>query len=56
MLVMFAVGTMNVFWMALIGLFTVVEKQTSGRFATRLAGAILLVWATALLLVFALRA
>ena len=51
MLVMFAVGTMNIFWMALIGLFTVVEKQTSGRFATRLAGAILLVWATALLLV-----
>ena len=31
MLVMFAVGTMNIFWMALIGLFTVVEKQTSGR-------------------------
>ena len=51
MLVMFAVGTMNIFWMALIGLFTVVEKQTSGRYATRLAGAILLVWATALLLV-----
>jgi len=51
MLVMFAVGTMNIFWMALIGLFTVVEKQTPGRFATRLAGAILLVWATALLVV-----
>ena len=51
MLVMFAVGTMNVFWMALIGLFTVVEKQTSGSFATRLAGTILLVWATALLVV-----
>ena len=51
MLVMFAVGTMNIFWMALVGLFTVVEKQTSGSFATRLAGTILLVWATALLLV-----
>ena len=51
MLVMFAVGTMNIFWMALIGLFTVVEKQTAGSFATRLAGAILLVWAAALLLV-----
>ena len=51
MLVMFAVGTMNIFWMALVGLFTVVEKQTSGSLATRLAGAILLVWATALLLV-----
>ena len=53
MLVMFAVGTMNVFWMALIGLFTVVEKQTSGRLPTRLAGAILLVWAAALLVVSA---
>ena len=31
MLVMFAVGTMNVFWMALIGLFTVVEKQSIGQ-------------------------
>ena len=51
MLVMFAVGTMNIFWMALIGVFAVVEKQTSGRFPTRLAGAILLVWATALLLI-----
>jgi predicted metal-binding membrane protein len=51
MLVMFAVGTMNIFWMALIGLFAVVEKQTSGRSATRLAGAILLVWAAALLVV-----
>jgi predicted metal-binding membrane protein len=57
MLVMFAVGTMNIFWVALVGLFTVVEKQTSGTLATRLAGAILLVWATALLLAsFALKA
>ncbi len=51
MLVMFAVGAMNVFWMALIGLFTLIEKQTSGRVASRVAGAILLVWAAALLLV-----
>jgi predicted metal-binding membrane protein len=51
MLVMFAVGTMNVFWMALTGLFAAVEKQSTGRFPTRLAGAILLVWAAALLLV-----
>ena len=29
MLVMFAVGTMNIFWMALIGAVTMVEKQTS---------------------------
>lgn len=53
MLVMFAVGTMNVFWMALIGLFTLIEKQTTGRVPTRVAGAILLVWAVALLVVSA---
>lgn len=53
MLVMFAVGAMNVFWMALIGLFTLIEKQTAGRVASRVAGAILLVWAGALLLVSA---
>jgi len=51
MLVMFAVGLMNLFWMALIGLFTVVEKQLAGRLTSRLAGAILLVWAAALLVV-----
>ena len=51
MLVMFAVGAMNVFWMALIGLFTLIEKQTTGGLPTRLAGAILLVWAAALLVV-----
>ncbi|TPN39301.1 DUF2182 domain-containing protein [Mesorhizobium sp. B2-3-3] len=51
MLVMFAVGVMNVFWMALIGLFTLIEKQTTGSLPTRLAGAILLVWAAALLVI-----
>jgi predicted metal-binding membrane protein len=51
MLVMFAVGIMNLFWMALLGLFALVEKQTAGRLATRLAGTILLVWAAVLLLV-----
>lgn len=53
MLVMFAVGAMNIFWMALIGLFTLIEKQTTGRVASQAAGAILLVWAAALLLVSA---
>ncbi|RWE61297.1 MAG: DUF2182 domain-containing protein [Mesorhizobium sp.] len=53
MLVMFAVGVMNVFWMALIGLFTLIEKQTAGRLPTRIAGAILLVWAAALLVISA---
>lgn len=51
MLVMFAVGVMNIFWMAVLALFTLVEKQTKGVLATRLAGAILLVWGTTLLLV-----
>lgn len=53
MLVMFAVGTMNLFWMALIAVFTVVEKQLPGRLPTRVAGAILLVWAAALLVISA---
>lgn len=53
MLVMFAVGAMNIFWMTLIGLFTLIEKQTAGRVASRVAGTILLVWAAALLLVSA---
>lgn len=53
MLVMFAVGVMNIFWMAVIGLFTLIEKQTASRLPTRLAGAILLVWAAALLVVSA---
>jgi predicted metal-binding membrane protein len=51
MLVMFAVGTMNVFWMALIALFALVEKQAPGRLPTRIAGSMLLVWAAALLVI-----
>lgn len=51
MLVMFAVGTMNIFWMALIALFAVLEKQWESRFPSRLAGVILLVWASAVLLI-----
>jgi len=51
MLVMFAVGAMNVFWMATLALFAVVEKQTSGSLVPRVAGAILLVWSAALLLI-----
>lgn len=53
MLVMFAVGVMNVFWMALIGVFTIVEKQSDTAFVSRAAGAILLVWSAALLVVSA---
>ncbi|MGE0499806.1 MAG: DUF2182 domain-containing protein [Rhizobiaceae bacterium] len=51
MLVMFAVGVMNLAWMALIALFALVEKETRGTLASRVAGAILLVWSAALLLV-----
>ena len=51
MLVMFAVGIMNLFWMALIGIFVLVEKQLSGTRITRVAGTILLVWAALLLVV-----
>ena len=51
MLVMFAVGVMSIFWMALIGLFAVVEKQWEGPVPTRIAGAILLVWAALLTVV-----
>jgi predicted metal-binding membrane protein len=51
MLVMFAVGIMNIFWMALIGLFAAVEKQWDSPIPSRLAGAILLVWAAALTVV-----
>jgi len=51
MLVMIVVGTMNVFWMALIAVFTLVEKQTAGTLTSRIAGSILLVWAGALLVI-----
>lgn len=49
MLVMLAVGTMNLFWMALIALFATVEKQAGNRAPTFVAGAILLVWGAGLL-------
>jgi predicted metal-binding membrane protein len=51
MLVMFAVGIMNIFWMALIGLFAMVEKTGNGRVIGRIAGTILLVWAATLLVI-----
>jgi predicted metal-binding membrane protein len=53
MLVMFVVGMMNVFWMALLALFALVEKQAAGVLATRVAGAMLLVWSAALLVISA---
>ncbi|WP_367714747.1 DUF2182 domain-containing protein [Nitratireductor sp. GISD-1A_MAKvit] len=51
MLVMFAVGLMNVFWMALLGVFTMVEKSGHSRAVTRISGALLLVWALTLLVI-----
>ncbi len=50
MLVMFAVGLMNVFWMALLGTFALTEKQLNGPVISRTAGVILLVWGAALIL------
>lgn len=55
MLVMFAVGLANVFWMALLAVFTTVEKQTVNHVTTYLAGAILLVWALGLFLIWILQ-
>lgn len=52
MLVMFAVGLANVFWMALLAVFTTAEKQAANRVTSHVAGAILLVWALGLFLIF----
>jgi len=49
MLVMLVVGVMNPLWMVLLALFALVEKQLPGKWASRAAGTILLVWAVALL-------
>ncbi|MHA7882337.1 DUF2182 domain-containing protein [Nitratireductor rhodophyticola] len=51
MLVMLAVGLMNVFWMALLGVFTLAEKSGHSRVFTRVSGALLLVWALTLLVI-----
>lgn len=53
MLVMLAVGMMNLMWMALLAVLAVVEKVHTGQIVTRISGAILLVWAAALLLLSA---
>ncbi len=55
MLVMFAVGLANVFWMALLAVFTTAEKQAANHVTTYLAGAILLVWALGLFLILILQ-
>ena len=48
MLVMFAVGTMNLAWMAVLALFTLLEKTGTGKVTTRLVGVILAGWGGAL--------
>lgn len=52
MLVMFAVGIMNVLWMALLMIFTLFEKKYANRAISRLTGGFLLVWAAALLFIY----
>jgi predicted metal-binding membrane protein len=43
MLVMFAVGVMNVIWMAFLGIIMTLEKMTSGRLYTQMIGIALIV-------------
>ncbi|MCY0146664.1 DUF2182 domain-containing protein [Hoeflea sp. G2-23] len=49
MLIMLAVGSMNVVWMAALTLFTFVEKTGTGRVTSRLGGAIVSFWGVALI-------
>lgn len=51
MLVMFVVGTMNIFWMALLTMFSLLEKTRSGSAVASTSGVILLVWAAALMFI-----
>jgi len=48
MLIMLAVGSMNVVWMAALTVFTFLEKTGSGRVTTRAGGAIVVLWGAAL--------
>lgn len=50
MVVMFAVGVMNVVWIAIIGAVMVVEKVTTSLAVPRLVGVVLLLWGAALVL------
>lgn len=49
MVVMFAVGVMNVVWIAVIGAVMTVEKVTLSAWVPRLVGVVLLVWGVALI-------
>ena len=48
MLIMLAVGSMNVVWMAALTVFTFMEKTGAGRVTTRAGGAIVAAWGAAL--------
>jgi predicted metal-binding membrane protein len=50
MVVMFAVGVMNVVWIAVIGAVMVTEKVTTSLAVPRLVGVVLLLWGGALIL------
>ncbi len=50
MVVMFAVGVMNVVWIAILGAVMTVEKVTTSLAVPRLVGVVLLVWGAALVL------
>ena len=50
MLVMFAVGVMNVIWMAALGVVMTIEKVGSGKRVTYLTGATLIVIGVAFVL------
>ncbi|MBC7284819.1 DUF2182 domain-containing protein [Hoeflea sp.] len=49
MLIMLAVGSMNVVWMAALTVFTFLEKTGAGRVTTQAGGAIVSLWGAALL-------
>jgi predicted metal-binding membrane protein len=49
MLIMLAVGSMNVVWMAALTLFTFLEKTGAGRVTTKAGGAIVSVWGAVLI-------
>ncbi|NRG18821.1 DUF2182 domain-containing protein [Rhizobiales bacterium] len=49
MTVMFAVGVMNIFWIALLGAFMALEKSISSPWPSRLIGLLLLAWGSAVI-------
>lgn len=49
MTVMFAVGVMNIFWIALLGAFMAIEKSISSLWPPRLIGILLLAWGSAVI-------